>query len=239
MKKSIFTTILALVALVQTGIAQDEMIIVDRGSKDARAKKTIRLNDNTSVVKFAPTQMVVGEINFSFERQISKYSSFEISAGPTISNISLGNVETHYFDQFGSYTFQTSRLGAFGELAYRYYPLDETEALNRLYISPLLKVKVMNFGIEDASGVLSPTKGNDIRANFALNVGYQVWMSKSFCMDFYAGMGIGYQQRTESYLVSEFVDPNWISAWRPEIATGARYVFNLGFKVGIGHESKR
>jgi len=237
MKKPIFTAITAFVMLIQTGFAQDEMIIVDRGARREEVKKPLRFNENTSVVKFSPTQMFVGEINFSYERQTSKYSSFEVSAGPTISNIALGNVQSHLIDPWG-YTYRTSRLGAFGELAYRYYPMDETEALQSFYISPLVKVKLMSFGIADGSGILPDTKGSDFRANFAFNVGYQWWLSKSFCMDFYAGMGIGYQQLKDSYVVTEFVDPNWVSTWRADNSTGARYVFNFGLKVGIGQESK-
>ena len=238
MKKPIFTAIAAVLMFTQTGIAQDELIIVDRGSRRETEKKPLRLNENTSVVKFSPTQMFVGEINFSYERQTSKYSSFEVSLGPTISNIALGNVQSHIIDPWG-YSYRTSRMGAFGEVAYRYYPLDQTEALQAFYISPLLKVKMMNFGIVDGTGLLPDTKGSDLRASFALNVGYQWWMSKSFCMDFYAGMGIGYQQLKDSYVSTEFIDPNWVSVWKPSNSTGARYVFNFGFKVGIGQESKR
>lgn len=236
MKKTIFMAIAAIFALVQTGIAQDEMVIVDRGSRYDRAKKPIRLNENTSVLKFTPTQMIVGELNFGYERQLSSNTSLEISLGPTISNIALGDVQTHFFDPWGSYTYRTSRIGAFGEIGYRFYPLEHTEALNRFYVSPLLKVKVMNFGIEDGSGFLAATKGNDVRASFAMNIGYQLWMSKSFCIDFFTGMGIGYQQRNDSFIEQQYIDPNWTYVWRQEVSTGARYVFNFGFKMGIGYK---
>ena len=238
MKKIILSTIVAVLALVNSGIAQNEIVVIEQRSRDSRAAKEIKYNENISAIKFTPTQMFVGEINFSYERQMSKNGSFEVSLGPTISNISLGDVQSHIFDPWGSNTYRTSRLGVFAELAYRYYPLDETEALDKFYISPLMKVKVMKYGIADPSGNLQETDGADVRVNFAMNIGYQWWMSKTFCMDFYTGMGIGYQQIRNSYIQEQYIDPNWTYVWREEVATGGRYVFNFGVKVGIGQAAK-
>ena len=237
MKKTILTTVAALFVIVTSGIAQKEIVVIEQSNRSKRDKKPIRLNDNTSVFKFTPTQMLAGEINFSFEKQLSKQTSFEIGAGPTISNIAFGNVNGHFIDPWGGgYAYQTSGLGFFAEAGYRYYPLDETEALNRLYLSPTLKFKLTNFGLNDASGVLSPTKGSDMRLNFAFNVGYQLWLSKSFAMDFFTGLGIGYQQLTTFQPEQVFVDPNWVSQWTDRSRSGARYVFNFGVKVGIGKQ---
>lgn len=238
MKKSILSTITAMLVIVTSGIAQEELVIIEQsGGRYKRAKKPIRLNDNIGVFKFSPTQLLAGEINFSYERQFSKNSSFEIGAGPTISNISAGDGQNHFYDpSYGGYAYQTSGLGVFVEAAYRYYPLDETEALNRFYLSPILKYKVKNFGLEDASGVLENEKGSDSRMNFAFNVGYQLWLSKSFSMDFYTGLGIGYQQYTSYFPESTYVAPDWTFQWRDNSYTQARYVFNFGVKVGIGHK---
>ena len=240
MKKSILSTIAAVLVIVTSGIAQQELVVIEQGGgRYKRAKKPVRLNDNTGVFKFTPTQLLAGEINFSYEKQFSKYSSFEIGAGPTISNISVGdNGGNHYFDPNygGSYAYQSSGLGMFLEAGYRYYPLDETEALNRFYLSPVLKFKMTNFGLHDASNVLSVTKGSDMRMNFAFNVGYQLWMSKTFAMDFYAGLGIGYQEYETYYPENVYVGTSWTSEWRQNKYSQARYVFNFGVKVGIGHK---
>lgn len=238
MKKSILSTIAAVLALVTSGVAQQELVVIERGNSSyQRTKRPVRLNDNIGVVKFSPTQMFVGEIHFAYERQISKFSSFEIGAGPTISNIALGNVQSHIIDPWGGgYAYETSKLGAFLELGYRYYPLEETEALNRFYVSPVMKFRMKNFGLEDASQLLGPTKGSELNLNFMFNIGYQVWFSKSFSMDFYTGMGIGYQQIQSYYPEQVYVDPNWTYQWRDNSGSGARYVFNLGVKVGIGHK---
>lgn len=237
MKKTFLTTITALLVVVTSGIAQEELVIIEQNSRSRRQKKEIRLNENTSVIKFSPTQMLAGEIHFSFEKQLSKYTSFEIAAGPTISNIAFGNVNSHFIDPWGGgYAYQTSSLGFFTEVGYRYYPLDETEALNRFYLSPVAKFKLMNFGLNDASGVLDPMKGNEMNLNFSFNVGYQLWLSKSFSMDFYTGLGIGYQQIKSYYPESIFVSPDWTYQWRDNSRSGARYVFNFGVKVGIGKQ---
>lgn len=236
MKKSILSTITAVLVIVTSGIAQQEIVIVEQGSRYKRAKKEVRMNDNTSIIKFTPTQMLVGEINFSFEKQLSKHTSFEIGAGPTISNIALGEVGNHFFDPFGANTFQTSKLGLFVEASYRYYPLDETEALNRFYLGPVMKFRMMNFGLNDGSEVLPPTTGSDMRLNFAMNIGYQWWLSKSFAIDLFGGMGIGYQEVTSSFPESVYVDNNWITQWADNSRSGARYVFNFGVKVGIGQK---
>ncbi|MDG1334383.1 MAG: DUF3575 domain-containing protein [Crocinitomicaceae bacterium] len=239
MKKTILTTITALLVVVSSGIAQQEIVVIEQSNRSRRAKKPIRLNDNTSVIKFTPTQLLAGEINFSFEKQLSKQTSFEIGAGPTISNISLGDGGgNHYVDPiYGTYSYQTSKLGFFAEAGYRFYPLDETEALNRFYLSPTLKFKLMNFGIDDASQILDPRDGSDLRMNFAFNIGYQLWMSKSFSMDFFTGLGIGYQQMKTYNAVSTYNGNTntYETEWLDNSYTQARYVFNFGVKVGIGH----
>ena len=237
MKKSILSTIAAVLVIVTSGIAQQEIVVVEQGSRYKREKKEIRLNENTSVFKFSPTQMLAGEIHFSFEKQIDKNSSFELAAGPTISNIALGSANSHYFDPWGSsYVYQSSRLGMFVEAAYRYYPLEETEALNRFYVSPVVKFKMMNFGLEDAAEVLQSEKGSEMNVNFLFNIGYQLWLSKSFSMDFYTGMGIGYQQMDSFRAETTWVDPNYESQWVSDSWSGARFVFSIGVKVGIGHK---
>lgn len=240
MKKSILSTITALLVVVTSGIAQQELVVIEQGSRYKREKKGIRLNENTSVIKFSPTQLLAGEINFSFEKQLSKQTSFEIGAGPTISNIALGDGGgNHYFDpMYGSYAYETSGVGFFAEAGYRFYPLDETEALNRFYLSPVVKFKLMNFGLEDAAGELPNRDGSDMRLNFAMNVGYQVWLSKSFAMDFYTGLGIGYQQVQSYFPEYAFVNPDYVFTWKDNSYSQARYVFNFGVKVGIGQKAK-
>jgi len=240
MKKNVLTTMIALLTVVSSGIAQEEIVIIEQNTRAKRAQKTIRLNDNTSVIKFTPTQLLVGEINFSFEKQLNRYTSLEIGAGPTISNVQLGSgVGNHYVDPYyGGYALQTSGLGFFAEAGYRFYPLDETEALNRFYLSPIVKFRLMNFGLEDASQVLPDNKGNNMLTSFAFNVGYQLWLSKSFSLDFFSGLGIGYQQDKNYQVFSSYdgLTGEYTSEWKDISSSYARFVFNFGVKVGIGQK---
>ncbi|PIE87332.1 MAG: hypothetical protein CSA03_00825 [Bacteroidetes bacterium] len=238
MKKKALSTIAALLVVVFSGLAQDDFIVIQQSSRK-RGEKKIRLNDNIGVVKFTPTQMLVGEINFSYERQISKQSSFEIGLGPTISNIALGgNGGNHYIDPYygGGGTYQTSGVGFFAEAGYRFYPLDETEALNRFYLSPIFRVRQKNYGLRDISGMLPDKQGSQLLTSFALNFGYQMWLSKSFSFDFFTGLGIGQQQDNSYFQVSEYANNTYTYKWQPTSNSYARYVFNFGMKVGIGHK---
>ncbi len=239
MKKTVLTTIVALFGVLSV-FSQDEYIVIEK-SKKPRKEKTIRFNNNIGEIKFTPTQLVVGEINFSYERRVSDKTSIELSAGPTISNISVGSRDFYYYqDPFygGGYAYQTTGVGAFVELGYRFYPLDKTEALNRFYLSPVLKYRLKNFGVKDGAGILQDRIGKDEVVSFAFNVGYQLWMSEKFSMDFFTGLGIGYQ-KNKDYSIGTYYEPNiqdYVNYWNDISASYARYVFNFGFKVGIGHE---
>lgn len=218
--------------------AQQEVVIIDKGESNTRVRKPreLRLNENTRVVKFAPLNMLIGEIGFGYEHKVDSKSSLDFEFGPTISEIGF-DVNTHYFDAYSSnYSYRTSGLGAFGSVGYRFYPLDETEALNRFYVSPILKYKLLTYTANsaDPNANLDPKRGTENQLNFYFNFGHQVWLSKSFCLDMYCGMGIGYKGTVDYTINSEYVGTEWVSSWRTQKASGARYVFDIGIKVGIG-----
>lgn len=222
-----------------TSFAQQEVIIIDKGDLkdfDKRKTKEIRYNDNIEVFKFAPLNMLVGEINFGYERQVSQKGSIDIEVGPTISKISLG-IDNHYIDpNMGPTADDNSGLGFFTTFGYRFYPLDETEALNRFYVSPVLKFKLLNHTVEDLSGTLQNAKGSNTQLNFYFNFGYQLWAAKSFSVDFYGGVGIGYQQLVDHRIEYQYVNNDWNYYWFKTSSSGARYVANVGIKFGIGQE---
>jgi hypothetical protein len=229
-----------LLSLITFG--QEDIIIIDKSElreyKRQRPEREIRLNDNTKVIKFSPLSMMVGEINFGYERQLSIKGSIDLQFGPTISEIGFGNVDNHQFNQIGVSSRHNSGLGFLIGAGYRYYPLDETEALNRLYVSPVLKYRLYNYSIDELSGVLDPLDGSDQQLNFYFNFGYQLWVSNSFSLDFYTGMGIGYQEIFDGYATTIWNDQMQQNenVWITERSTGARYVFNMGLKVGIGYQ---
>lgn len=238
MKLSKGLLVIASIAVSLTSFSQEDIIIIDKGRvKDYKKDREIKLNDNTQVFKFAPLNMLGGEINFGYEKQVGIKSSIDLELGPTISKIGLG-VSSHYIDPYqqGPSQVDNSGMGFFTTFGYRFYPLDETEALNRFYVSPVVKYKLLNHTVEDLSGTLDDAKGFDSQFNFYFNFGYQLWAAKYFAIDFYGGLGIGYQNKRDYFINSEFVDNDWNYFWQNETAKGARYVFNAGLKVGIGKE---
>lgn len=200
---------------------------------NTRYKKEVKLNENTQIVKFAPFNMLVNEILFGYERQVSQKGSVDFELGPTISNVGIG-ISNHYVDPYNPTANRQGRMGVVMAMGYRYYPLDETEALNRFYVSPILKYKVLNTAFV-AEG-LDTQKGADNRLNFYFNFGYEVWASKTFALDMYAGMGLGTRNRVQ-YNVWQEYDPDameYKSVWHKDTQYGNVYVFNIGLKVGIG-----
>lgn len=216
--------------------AQEEIIIVDRKNyKQPRKEREIKLNENIQVIKFAPLNMLAGEINFGYERQFGQKGSIDIEVGPTISNIGFG-LNSHIYDPYGSNnTTAISSLGFLIGAGFRYYPLDETEALNRFYVSPVLKYKLMNTNYEDLSEILTDTRtGKKSMMNFYFNFGYQTWLSKSFSIDLFCGFGIGMHSESTFYTTQVFQQNEWVSTWQENSVSGAVYVGNIGLKVGIG-----
>ncbi len=236
-----FNLILGLLLTVST-FAQEEIIIIDKselkGYKRQKPEREIKLNDNTRVIKFAPLSMFAGEINFGFERQLSIKGSLDLEFGPTISEIGLGDVDNHYWNSLGLNTQRESGLGFLLGASYRYYPLDETEALNRFYVAPVLKYRLYNFRVSEISGLLDDLEGSEQQLNFYFNFGYQLWVSNSFSLDFYTGMGIGYQEIFDGYATTQWNDVTQQNEniWVTDLSSGARYVFNMGLKVGIGYK---
>ena len=229
-------TICSVVLLLSTvsTYAQDEVIIIDRKNYKQNKSRDIKKNENTQIIKFSPLQLLAGEINLGYERQISKKGSLDFEFGPTISNIGFG-VNNHFIDPFNPSAIQKSALGFVASAGYRFYPLDETEALNRFYISPVLKFRLMNSIFEDGSGILTETqRGARTNTNFFFNFGYQMWLAKSFSLDFFAGFGIGMQQEKSFYTTQVFENNTWVNEWQEVNYNDALYVGNIGIKIGIG-----
>lgn len=237
--KSFLLCALALTTLWNSNsFAQEDVIIIDRGALKGRSyHKEPRLVDNISVIKFSPLQMLAGEINFGYERQVSKKGSIEIELGPTISDIGFGNVG-HTGNWSTPSETRSGSLGFFTSFGYRYYPLEKTEALNRFYVSPILRFKMLNYKYEDQSGTLFGQRGNDVRFDFLFNFGYQLWAAETFSLDFFAGMGIGMQQVKSYYVNSVWSGNDWTYQWVESSGSGARYVFSGGVKIGIGQKAK-
>lgn len=231
-----FATFLALL-LSSSSFSQDEVIIIDRSKSDtykSKSRKEVRLNENTQVVKFAPLNLLAGEVLFGYERQHGVKGSLDFELGPTLSKIGFG-INSHWIDASTPSEQDLSGIGIVSGVSYRYYPLDETEALNRFYVAPQFRFKAMNHKVQDVNGFVSGVqRGTQMNSNFYFNFGYQSWLSSTFAMDFYMGFGIGMRTERDYNLVAEFQDTDWVYDWEETNYSGAVYVFQMGLKVGIG-----
>lgn len=214
--------------------AQDEIIVIDRSKTRLKTQREFKKNENSQVYKFAPLSILDGEILFGYERQLTAKGSFDVELGPTISKISVG-VNGHVGNSFEPSVGETSGMGFVTGVAYRYYPLDETEALNRFYVSPQFRYKIYTHSVQDFSGFADGVqRGNETMANFFFNIGYQSWLSDTFSADFYFGVGIGNYSSRDYYVENFFNGSDWEYRWIEQGISGARYVLNAGIKFGIG-----
>lgn len=220
--------------ITSSSFAQEEIVIIDRSKSRYKTQRDFKRNENTQVYKFAPLSLFDGEILFGYERQLTAKGSFDVELGPTISKISFG-IPGHIGNSFEPVAGESSGMGIVLGAAYRFYPLDETEALNRFYVSPQFRFKVYNHTVQDYSGFIPDVvKGQETMANFFFNFGYQSWLSSTFSLDFYFGVGIGQYNSRDYFAETFFNGADWDYRWVENNRSGARYVLNAGIKMGIG-----
>lgn len=232
MKKSILFTTLFVFALSVANAQETVYIVKDKKSRTKNIN-TDRIVEHMNVIKFDPLQTVVGEVKFSYERVLSEKTSLEVSLGPTLDGISS-------FRAFDNYSYALEgKLGMVAELGYRFYPLDDNPALNRLYISPVVGWKIYNstFNPDDTyyPNVESQNSTRQ-RGYFTFNVGIQSWLAKSFSIDYYAGFGLA-MINENNYFVNQIYNPE-TGGYDQQIINNKFnanvFQFKLGIKVGIG-----
>ncbi len=230
---------LSITALSLKSYAQNDktIVIVDKNNSKKQKEYTYpsrALIENTSVLKFSPLQLSVGEINFGWERKIDNIKSIELEFGPTLSKIGLtvnNNKYQLYNDTFPARN-ESSKLGFFGSVGLRFYPLEKGLALNNFYVSPVLKYRVKNIGYSDISSSLPDRKGSEIDFNFSFNFGYQKWLTQNFSLDFFGGLGLAQETHREFEIINATsTNPEW----RTISYSGVRFLITAGIKVGIGH----
>lgn len=213
--------------------AQETVYIMQDNKKDRKINSN-RTVEHINVVKYDPLQSIVGEVKFSFEHVISDKTSFEIGLGPTLDGIT----SIRFFDDFGSFN-QEGRIGYVAELGYRFYPLDDNPALNRLYISPVAGYKLYNSNLNPDQNFypnLSDKTSQSHRGYFTFNIGIQSWLAKQFSVDYYAGFGLA-MLLNDNFFIDENFDPNTGNLdykWENNISRNNVFQFKLGVKFGIG-----
>jgi hypothetical protein len=193
------------------------------------------------VLKFAPTQLVAGEFNFSYEQRIARIFSLELEVGPTISQFGLnfGNQRLWRGDIWSFNPINSDAdagIGFHASLAPRFYPLSGDNELKGLYLSPVLKYRQYNYLVQDINGVLDDTKASLSQLIFRFNMGFQFWPGDgNFSIDMYFGVGLGTFDINDKY-VDNYVDDqgNVQSTWVATSNTGVRLNAATGIKFGFG-----
>lgn len=231
-------TLTALFALfLFLGHAQEEKIIImDMGRKKDRSNQNRKLVDADHVFKFSPLQMMVGEINIGLEKRVDEMSSIEFEIGPTLSKVGLVVSNNHYNPLSSGSSGETTSLGFFGSVGYRFYPMDNTVVLNRFYVSPIFKYRLYRMNMVDYTDMLEDRNGSEGHAMFMFNFGYQHWLSDHFSLDFFGGLGLVYENHNKYYTQSIY-DGNtgtYTYSWAEDKYDGVRVGLSMGLKVGIG-----
>jgi hypothetical protein len=197
-----------------------------------------------SVVKFSPSKLMRGQILFSYERKIAEQASLEVSFGPAISNVSPFNLD-HLFDN-GSNATENSLLGFAVSAAARYYPLEDKDALEGFYISPIFGFNQLNYlysepNVFGSGNGLEDVRGNSKRSSFAFVFGTQKWLSNSFSIDMYIGSGLR-NLNSKTYFIDYITDPvtfNTTTKWVEQNSSDVQWFITGGVKVGIGFGKKK
>jgi len=197
-------------------------------------------------VKFSPTQLIVGEMNFAFEHRVAPQSSLEVSFGPTVSEIGINKI---YFDNvlnnnnaiYGLNSRTQSGLGFFLGLSYRYYPISGASTAPRgLYLGPEIKYRMYNTYYIDNLGVLENRTGSANQLLFRFHTGYQFVIGKKFAIDVFTALGLGYTVINAYYDIQLYnsqtggFTTSWYSKTRNRVFVSG----SVGVKFGLGGNRK-
>ncbi|MCO5259410.1 MAG: DUF3575 domain-containing protein [Crocinitomicaceae bacterium] len=197
-------------------------------------------------IKFSPTQLVVGEMNFAYEQRVSPQSSIELSLGPTVSEIGInkfylnsiiGNM--NYYG--GGNSRKESGMGFFAGLVYRYYPISVyATAPQGLYLGPEVKYRMYNTYFVDNSGVLDNKIGTTNQFLFRFNTGYQFVVGRRFAIDVFTALGLGYTVITQynNYTIFDGNYNLYKTDWTARTRNKVFFSGSIGVKFGIGGNRK-
>lgn len=199
-------------------------------SKDDNSKEKTPV---TWAVKFTPTSLIVGELNFSYEMMIGAHSSLEFTAGPTISNIGIGGIEVRALKN--DLVSLDTKIGYFVSAAYRYYPKKDNASMCLMYVSPVLKFRNYRTEMSDDLGNIDDIIANNYQGRLLFNFGVQLWPSRNFLFDIYTGVGLGYRKVEVYSPTSQYDGTAWRHEWQNSSGIeGVHLALDIGVKIGFG-----
>ncbi len=188
----------------------------------------------TTVLKFAPTRVFRGIVEFGVERMLGHRVSVDLGIGPTISNVSPFNNGHGIFDGMNGYYNTTgSQIGFHTTLGLRYYPMEDRSVMNGFYVSPTLGFRQFNYEYADFYNSNANTADGFRReTSFGFNFGSQNWLSKYFGLDMFLGMGIkGLDIKSFYNVYDQWGNPG---AWQENREQSARWFLTAGVRVCLG-----
>jgi hypothetical protein len=212
-------------------------------------KKEVESSDKmrSYSIKFCPTQITVGEFNFSYEQRVAKRISIELEVGPTISQFGIGFGNQRLWQGssgIGLFNFKPidyqakNGIGFLFSIAPRIYPTGTPYTMKKFYISPQIKYRVYNYNMRDFNEVLDPTKASVDQLTFRFLLGLQFWpKDANFSLDVFWGLGLtSYTIRGKEY--EYLLDPNGYTStpyWNSYRDNGVMFNFTTGLKLGFGN----
>jgi hypothetical protein len=182
-----------------------------------------------TVFKFDPLQLLTsGELNMSLEQKIARQLSLEADFG-----LLKFEVIDNPFTSLNDEDFNTiSKMGGFGSIGIRFYPLQSNEAPAGLYIEPQFKYRAYNFYYNTITYNGEVPTGSRKQTIGSFNLGYQFWAADRFAFDFYGSVGI---KMTEYKGIRNEEDAlgNTFMAPYTEKKSDVALVFGIKFCAGI------
>jgi hypothetical protein len=128
-------------------------------------------------------------------------------------------------------------MGGLISAAVRYYPLEGSWAMNKLYVSPRIKYRRFNSEYTALDIPLPNQTAYSNETMFTFNVGYQQWLSDNFAFDYYIGLGIG-GYRATNYTMSSIYNGTTMEydySWKKYTDDYTRLIGVIGMKITIGN----
>ena len=221
--KNLSLTFLVTVFFYNLSWAQPKVVVFNGSNKTE--KPTI---DYKNLIKLSVLEIFSGDISFYYERILTENFSIEGGLGFTIDDY-LDGLFDDSFDNFNTDDNKVSRIGFSTAIGFRYYPFLAAE---EVYFAPELKYRYYhndyNVGTEEQPSILKETK---TLVNPRVTVGYVYFFDDKIFVDMFAGIGIGFQNRSDISSVFDNVNDEFIYSLTE--TNGPTPRLSLGVKFGF------
>lgn len=247
MKKKVFFITLCVLGLSKSIQAQRQETVYVLGQESTEPKFSkdrdhLHNLERSFVIKYDIYRLFLGEVLFSFEKNMGNKHALELEAGPTISNIySFGDSNSDYYSEeingtwTNYYVERKSKLGFTAGLSYKFYPLDNYKTLSKIWIGPQIKFRSYTtnyFATLQDYNIDFDSKRNNL--NFSFNIGHQTWYSTLFSIDYYIGVGVGKLQDDGGYTSKTETQNIGNVNYNPNYVNQATLIVTGGIKIGFG-----